>query len=68
MKDIKNLTPTELLKHIHDLKTHHESLKDIIIQKTVDIESIEKEINSKLVELKAAEVNYVKAVEEMENR
>lgn len=68
MKDIENLTPTELLKHINDIKQDHELLKDEIYQKTLELDSIEKYINTKLTELKTAETNYVNAVEEMEKR
>lgn len=68
MENLKNLTPTELLKLINDIKKEHENIKKYIIDKTYIIDEIEKEINEKIKQLETLEEKYVSIVEEIDNR
>jgi membrane-bound ClpP family serine protease len=68
MEELSNYSPTELLKLINDSKTKHESLKKEIIDDTFKVDELEKTINEKLNDLTVIEQNYVKLIEELNNR
>lgn len=68
MENLKELTPTELLKTASDIKAKHEQLKEDIETATYQLESLEASISVKLVELVELEKNYVLVVEEIDNR
>ena len=68
MEDLSKYTPTELLKMINDAKTHHDILKQEIIDLTYEVEAIEERINARIDVLTAKETLYVQLVEELNNR
>ena len=68
MEDLTKYTPTELLKLGNDTSKKHEALKEIIINKTHEIDSIEKYINDKLKELEQAEKDYIEIIAEIDRR
>jgi hypothetical protein len=68
MEDLTKYTPTELLKMINDSTKKHESIKQEIINHTVEIDNIEKLINEKIAILNELEKNYVELIEEMNSR
>ncbi len=68
MKNLSEHTPTQLLKMINDVKEKHDTLKQEIINYTLQVEEYEKIINNKLNELTEVEKNYVALIEEIEKR
>jgi len=68
MEDLSKYTPTELLKMINDTKVKHDSLKQEIINHTIEVDELEKTINIKLENLTEIEKNYIKLIEEINNR
>lgn len=68
MEDLSKYTPTELLKLINDAKNKHESLKQEIINHTLEIDNLEETINKKIEQLDEIEKQYVQLIEEMEKR
>ena len=68
MEDLSKHTPTELLKMINDTKTKHDKLKDDIAADTKQIDEITVVINKKLDQLTIIEKEYVKLIEELNNR
>jgi len=68
MEDLSKYTPTELLKLINDAKSKHESLKQEIINHTLEIDSLEETINKKIEQLEETEKQYVQLIEELEKR
>lgn len=71
MKDEINytkLTPIELQKRAQELRVFHENVKNTIVEKTIKVDEIEKEINSLLEELKLCEEEYVKIISEIDKR
>lgn len=68
MEDLSKHTPTELLKMINDTKTSHDSLKEVIVQNTKEIDVLTKKINEDLKKLEGFEKLYVALIEEMNSR
>ena len=68
MEDLKKYTPIELNKTINDVKEKHDSLKQEIIAHTIEIDSLEKVINEKILIVSQLEKNYVELIEEITSR
>jgi len=68
MENLKEKTPTELLKIGNDVKAMHDKLKLEIINDTIIVDELSKKINDKLIQLNKLEENYVLVVEEINNR
>jgi len=67
MEEFDKLTPTELLKVGNDIKSKHDSLKDVIISDTFLIDEIQTRINNSVRELDELEQKYVKIIEIIES-
>ena len=75
MNDFINYTPTELLKMINDSKNEHEWLKQEIIDQTIELDNLEKNINEKIEyinnriqSMSDVEKKYIILIEELNNR
>lgn len=68
MEDLKNLTETQLLKLINDLKKEHDKLKKEITDDTYKLEELDKKINDNIDLLNEVERKYVQIIEEFESR
>jgi len=68
MGDLSKYSPTELLKMINDVKIKHDTLKQGIINHTIEVDEIEKKINDDLEILTELEKNYVELIEEISKR
>ncbi len=73
--DLIKHTPTELLKMINDSKVEHDRLKQEIIDQTIELDILEKNINEKIeyvnekIQLMSdVEKNYIMLIEELNNR
>ena len=66
--DLKQKTPTELLKLSTDTKNQHDKVKEDITTLLELYEKISVEINNKIDELNEVEKLYVNIVEEIESR
>jgi len=72
MENLNEFTETQLLKMVNDTKKNHERLKKEIIDKTIKIDDEMKkatnDVNHKISLLDEIENNYVKIIEELNNR
>lgn len=68
MENLSGYTATELLKIINETKFKHDSLKQEIINHTIEIDELEMKINSKLNILTELEKNYIELIEEISKR
>jgi len=68
MKNMKELTATELLKQINDCKLEHDVLKGEIIEHTKEVDDLEVVINNKLKVFLELENKYITLIEEMNSR
>jgi hypothetical protein len=68
MNELENFTTTELLKYINDTKISHDTLKEEIVNLTLEVDNLGLEINQKLIDLKEIEDNYIILVEEFSKR
>ena len=68
MENLSGCTPTELLKMVNDVQARHESLKQEIINHTIEIDELDKKVNQKIVMLDELEKNYIALIEEISNR
>jgi len=68
MEDLKKYTPIELNKMINDVKEKHDSLKQEVIAHTIEIDSLEKVINEKILVISQLEKNYIELIEEITSR
>lgn len=58
-------TKTQILRLIDNIKVKHDTLKKEIINHTHEIETIEKTINTKIIEIDELEKNYIELVEKL---
>lgn len=58
-------TKTQILRLIDNIKVKHDTLKKEIINHTYEIETIEKTINTKIIEIDELEKNYIELVEKL---
>lgn len=65
---IKDLTATQLLKHINDCQNLHEKTKTEMVDILFEIEALEHSINEKSQILTYLEKQYVELIEELNNR
>jgi penicillin-binding protein-related factor A (putative recombinase) len=68
MKEFEKYSPTELLKMINDSKTEHDSVKQDIVQYTLELDELEKKINERIEYLNIIEDVYIKLIDELNNR
>jgi hypothetical protein len=68
MEDLKKYTPIELNKMINDVKEKHDTLKQEVIAHTIEIDSLEKVINEKIMVISQLEKNYIELIEEITSR
>ena len=68
MENLKEYTPTELLKMLNDIATKHDLLKKEIISTSYQLEKIEKEIKTKLILLDELEKNYIEIIENLKEK
>ena len=68
MEDLKQYTPTELLKKLNDTKLVHEVIKSKIFEFTNQVDLLEEMINNELVLLSETEKDYIQLIEEINNR
>ena len=68
MEDLSKYTPIELNKLINDIKVKHDTLKQEIINDTIELDKFLVMINDKTNTLTELEKNYVALIEEMEKR
>ena len=66
--NLSDYTLTELLKFKNDLNNNHNEIKEKIIEKIDNIESLKNEINELILELDDIEGLYGKIIEEMQNK
>lgn len=65
MEDLDKYTPIELQKMGNDIKEKHDALKKGLIDKTYEMEELEKSINANIVEMEELEKKYVEIVEKL---
>jgi septal ring factor EnvC (AmiA/AmiB activator) len=68
MENLSGYTETELLKMINDCKAMHDTLKQEIIDMTYEVDVLEQKINARIDVLNKKEKEYVKLIEELNNR
>jgi uncharacterized coiled-coil DUF342 family protein len=68
MENLKENTPTQLLKLINETKDNHDRLKQEIIDDTFKMDELEKTINEKINKLDELEKRYVTLIEELNSR
>ena len=68
MENLSGYTETQLLKMINDCKVMHDTLKQEIIDMTYEVDTLEQKINARIDVLSKKEIEYVKLIEELNNR
>jgi len=68
MKDIKEITSTELLKLINDSKFEHEKIKAELLTIISEYDELGVKINEKLNDLDIIEKQYINLIDEMNER
>lgn len=68
MEDLKKYTSTEILKMINDTKAKHDEMKKEILSHVDEVENLENIINQKLEIVGKLESNYIKLIEELNER
>ena len=68
MEDLSKYTPIELNKLINEVKLTHDTLKQEIINHTLEIDELERLINEKLIVVNSAEKYYIALIEEITKR
>ena len=68
MENLEHYTPTELLKLLNDLKSNHDIIKSETYNYTNEVDILDLKINYNLSILTELEKDYIKIVEEINNR
>jgi len=68
MENLAQYTPTELLSMVNRTHELHETLKQNIIDFSIELDELEAKINEKLRLLDEVEKQYIELVEEINNR
>lgn len=68
MENLEQYTPIELLNILNKIKAEHDNLKTEIVENTNQIDVLDHKINTDLQLLTELEKEYIKIIEEINNR